>query len=278
MRTIVLLVSALFVGGTVDAQATAQGRARTAEEARRAESEATTMRDRVWQRLMVDDSAAMNRATLGLMLGGSPTKRDTLGVFVDGVAEDGPAERAGIYEGHRIAFINNVDVRASAADAGDPYLSSVGQHRLMRVMRDVTAGSTVTLRVWTGSGYRDVQVTTAKYSDVFKNQRFGLWSGAPGAFGFGPAMEQLRVTVPDMRELHLQPLQGVRIEARPGQPDRITELRPAELSRRPLRATATPRAPGAPRVLVAPSIQATPRVLTVPRIAPTPAGRRTFVI
>ncbi|MGK2933998.1 MAG: PDZ domain-containing protein, partial [Gemmatimonadaceae bacterium] len=118
MRTLVLLASAYLVGGTVEAQATAQGRARTAEEARRAESEATTIRDRVMQRVMVVDSATQNRATLGLMLGGSPTKRDTLGVFVDGVAEDGPAERAGIYEGHRIAFINNVDVRASAADAG----------------------------------------------------------------------------------------------------------------------------------------------------------------
>lgn len=121
-----------------------------------------------------------------------------------------------LYEGHRIAFINNVDVRASAGDAGDPYLSSVGQHRLMRVMRDLTAGSTVTLRVWTGSGYRDVQVTTARHADVFKNQRFGgmLHPGTPGAFGYAPAMEAYRMLAPNIRHLELRPSEGRRIEVR----------------------------------------------------------------
>lgn len=174
MRTLVLLASAMLMGGTVEAQATS--RTRTIErDGRRVEETAAELRDRVIERVMVADSAMLNRATLGLMLGGTPTKRDTLGVFVEGVAENGPAERAGIYEGHRIAFINNVDVRASAADAGDAYLSSVGHHRLMRAMRDVSVGSTVTLRVWTGSGYRDVTVTTARHADVFKNQRFGMF-------------------------------------------------------------------------------------------------------
>lgn len=189
MRTLVMLASACLIGGTVEAQGTGQRRPATAEEARRAEREATTIRERVMDRVFVGDSTLMNRATLGLMLGGSPSKRDTLGVFVEGVAEDGPAERAGIFEGYRIAYINNVDVRASAGDAGDPYLSSVGQHRLMRAMRDVTPGSTVTLRVWTGSGYRDVQVTTARYADVFKNQRFGAM------FEGGMSGEPARTTV-----------------------------------------------------------------------------------
>lgn len=221
MRTLVLLASACLVGGTVEAQATGESRPRTIErDARRVEGTATTLRDRVIERVMVADSAMLNRATLGLMLGGSPTKRDTLGVFVEGVAENGPAERAGIFEGHRVAYINNVDVRASAGDAGDPYLSSVGQHRLMRAMRDITPGSTVTLRVWTGSGYRDVQVTTARYADVFKNQRFGgmFEGGTPGGFGFAPAMEHLQIKVPQMREIRLEPSREVRVEVRPGVP------------------------------------------------------------
>ncbi|MGI8618222.1 MAG: PDZ domain-containing protein [Gemmatimonadaceae bacterium] len=188
MRTLVLLASACLVGGTVEAQATSQGRVRTTEEARRAGSDAAIMRDRVMHRVMVDDSARMNRATLGVTLGGAAHKRDTLGVFVEAVAEDGPAERAGIYEGHRIAFVNGIDVRATAADAGDAYLSGVGRHRLSRAMRDVTAGSTVTLRVWTGSGYRDVQVTSGRFADVYRNQRFGgmFGDGAPSGFGFAP--------------------------------------------------------------------------------------------
>ncbi|MEX0909251.1 MAG: PDZ domain-containing protein [Gemmatimonadaceae bacterium] len=267
MRTLVMLASALVVGGTLEAQATAQGRARTAEQAQRAEEAATVLRKGVMQRFMVADSAMQNRATLGLMLGGSPTKRDTLGVFVDGVAEDGPAERAGIYEGHRIAFINNVDVRASAGDAGDPYLSSVGQHRLMRVMRDVTAGSTVTLRVWTGSGYRDVQVTTAKYADVFKNQRLGgmFQPGVQGSFGFGPALEALRREGPNIYRMELRPSDVRRIEVRPT--PRVPATRVAPTPRAPLRISVP---------AVSPSV--TPRVLSRPRIAPTPASRRRFVI
>ncbi len=257
MRTMILLASALLMSGTIQGQETAQGRARTVErDARRAEESATELRERVMERVMVRDSAAMNRATLGLMLGGSPTKRDTLGVFVEGVAEDGPAERAGIYEGHRIAFINNVDVRASAADAGDPYLSSVGQHRLLRAMREVAVGSAVTLRVWTGSGYRDVQVTAARYADVFRNQRFGMFEGhvAPGAMSFRPALERMRIEAPMMREFHLEPSREVRIERRPGRPDWISTPRPT------------------------PSVEGTPRMIPMPSIAPVPAGRRRFVI
>jgi hypothetical protein len=276
MRALVLAASACLIGGTVEAQGTVERRRATAEEARRVEREATSVRDRVEQRFVLRDSVAMNRATLGLMLGGSPTKRDTLGVFVEGVAEDGPAERAGIFEGHRIAYINGVDVRASSGDAGDPYLSSVGQHRLMRAMRDVTAGTTVTLRVWTGSGYRDVQVTTARYADVFKNQRFGMFQGPEGGFGFAPAMEHLRMTVPQIREFHLEPSREVRVETRPGEPPKVTELRPATRARTTVRSvTPTPRAP---RAVVAPGVTPAPTVITVPRIAPTPSGRRRFTI
>jgi len=218
MRTMVLLASALVMSGTVQAQAAGESRSRTVErDARRVEEAAASIRDRVLERVIVVDSAAQNRATLGLMLGGSPTRRDTLGVFVEGVAEDGPAERAGIYEGHRIAFINNVDVRASAGDAGDPYLSRVGQHRLMRVMRDITPGASVTLRVWTGSGYRDVQVTSARYADVFKNQRLGgmFRPDMPGAFGYAPAMEAFRMEGPNVHRMELHPSEMRRIEVRP---------------------------------------------------------------
>ena len=274
MRTLVMLASACLIGGAVEAQGTGQRRPATPEEARRAEREATTMRERVMDRVFVGDSTLMNRATLGLMLGGAPTKRDTLGVFVEGVAENGPAERAGIFEGHRIAYINNVDVRASAGDAGDPYLSSVGQHRLMRAMKDVTPGSTVTLRVWTGSGYRDVQVTTARYADVFRNQRFGMFEG--GGFRFAPAMEHLEMAVPRLREFHLEPSREVRVEVRPGEEPKVTRLRPSVRSRTRVRSvTPTPRAP---RVMLAPSVTPAPTVIGVPPIAPTPAGRRRFTI
>lgn len=259
MRTMVLLASALMVGGTLDAQTTAPSRPRTLEnevrrierDAQRMEEDVNVIRDRVVRRVVVDDSAMMNRATLGLTLGGAANKRDTLGVFVEAVAEDGPAERAGVFEGHRIAYINNVDVRASAADAGDPYLSTVGSHRLMRAMRDVRAGGAVNLRVWTGSGYRDVQLTAGRFADVYKNQHFGgsFMFGTPG-MSFAPSMERMRIEAPMERH----------IEVRPSQPPRA-----------PLRgATPTPRSP---RAMGAPSVMPTPNA-----IPPVRAGARRFTI
>lgn len=269
MRRMLLVAGACLIGGTVEAQGTVERRRATADEERRAERAVTVTRDGVTRSFIREDSAAMSRATLGLMLGGTPNKRDTLGVFVEGVAEDGPAERAGVYEGHRIAFVNGVDVRASAADAGDPYLSSVGQHRLMRAMRDVSAGSTVTLRVWNGSGYRDVQVTAARYADVFKGERFGFFrsEGFPGAMSFGPAIESLRMHAPDVRHFEM--------------------VRPSEPSRPKVRATPAPRAPRRVRTTVSPTttieqvvpaIVATPRAVSVPMVAPTPGTRRRYTI
>lgn len=257
-----LVAAACLLGGTVEAQ-TAQGRARTADEIRRAEREATVPRDRVFDRVIVDDSTAMNRATLGITLGGAANKRDTLGVFVEAVAENGPAERAGIYEGHRIAFINNVDVRASSADADDPYLSAVGSHRLMRAMRDVNAGSTVNLRVWTGSGYRDVQVAAGRFADVYRNRRFGAMSFGPG-FGYAGPMEH-RIEAPMLRHVEVRPSQVVTPEAR------RTEIRQAP-SRRTTVVPATPRATSAPRV------RAAPRVILAPQVAPSPSRVRRYTI
>ena len=277
MQKMFLVAIACLIGSSVDAQATAQGRPRTADDARRVERdtrrverEASVLGERVLERVMMDDSAAMNRATLGLMLGGGASKRDTLGVFVEGVAEDGPAERAGIYEGHRIAFINNVDVRATAADAGDPYLSNVGRHRLMRAMRDVRAGSTVTLRVWTGSGYRDVQVAAARYADVYKNRRFGAMTfGGPDGM-LAPSMQHFRMQAPTVRLR----------EVRPGEVRALRRRVPSE--------TAVPRTRGTPRTRVTPApapapprgpraliaTPMTPEVTYAPRIAPTVTLRR----
>lgn len=259
MRTMLLVAAACLLGGTMDAQ-TAQGRTRIVDEARRAEREANVVRERVFDRV-VDDSAMMNRATLGISLGGAAHKRDTLGVFVEAVAENGPAERAGIYEGHRIAFINNIDVRASAADAGDPYLSSVGRHRLVRAMRDVNAGSTVSLRVWTGSGYRDVQVTAGRFADVYENQRVGgMYFDGPGV-AFTAPMAGMHMDGPMLRHLELSPSRV-----------RVAEPRNVEIRRAPARGK-TPE-PVSPSRTYVPGVRATGRVIAAPKIAPAPAPSR----
>src|SRR5687767_1368718 len=113
------------------------------------------------------------RPVLGLGLGTSGSKRDTIGIFVSGVMESGPAEKAGIYEGDRIAAINGVDVRVRAEDAGDAQIASSRIQRFRREIAKAKPGDNVELRVWSDGGYKTVRVTLGKASD-FRNTRRGM--------------------------------------------------------------------------------------------------------
>jgi hypothetical protein len=133
----------------------------------------SAFRYRVFNRM---DSAMAKRAALGLELRATGTRRDTLGVFVAAVTPKGPAETAGIIEGDRIAAINGVDLRTTAADVDDSYTNGLAAHRITREVQKLTPGNRVTLRVYSGGRFRDVQVTAGKASDV---RRLG------GRFNFG---------------------------------------------------------------------------------------------
>ncbi|MEA2765180.1 MAG: serine protease Do [Gemmatimonadaceae bacterium] len=128
------------------------------------------------------DSAMAKRAALGIELRATGTRRDTLGVFVDGVTPKGPAEAAGIIEGDRIAAINGVDLRTPVADVEDSYSNEVASHRLTREVQKLTPGSRVTLRVYSGGRFRDVQVVAGKASDLMRfGNRFRM--EVPGSDG-----------------------------------------------------------------------------------------------
>ncbi len=105
-------------------------------------------------------TSARNRARLGVSLGGSPSKRDSIGVFVSGVTADGPAEKAGVVEGDRIARVNGVDVRVPREDAGDATMAQARVERLQREIAKLAPGDVVTLTVVTGGRSREVRVTT----------------------------------------------------------------------------------------------------------------------
>jgi predicted metalloprotease with PDZ domain len=107
-----------------------------------------------------------DRAVLGISLGGNGSRRDTLGVLVIGIADDGPAAKAGIDEGDRIASINGVDLRVAAEDAGDWQASNSRINRLNRAMENVKAGDAVELRVYSNGQTRSVRVEAAKASEV----------------------------------------------------------------------------------------------------------------
>lgn len=107
-----------------------------------------------------------DRAALGISLGGNGSRRDTLGVLVVGVANEGPAAKAGIDEGDRIAAINGVDLRVAREDAGDRQASSARINRLNRELERVKAGDAVELRVVSNGQERTVRVEAVKVSEI----------------------------------------------------------------------------------------------------------------
>ena len=155
------------------------------------------------------DSTLEKRAALGLELRSTGTKRDTLGVFVESVTPKGPAENAGIVEGDRIAAINGVDLRTATADSEDSYASGLASHRLSREVQKLTPGTRVTLRVYSGGRFRDVQVTAGKASEVMRLSGrfyFGMPMDGMREFGgsdmmkFAPQMMMMRERMPMLRQ------------------------------------------------------------------------------
>ncbi|HTR76967.1 MAG TPA: PDZ domain-containing protein [Gemmatimonadaceae bacterium] len=122
------------------------------------------LRDRLSAARALAPSA--NRATLGLSIAVNGSKRDTLGVFVLGVDDGGPAAAAGIQEGSRIASINGVDLRVAREDAGDAEIGLAKEHRLEREVANLKVGDTAQLRVVDNGQSRTVKVTTARASSL----------------------------------------------------------------------------------------------------------------
>ena len=121
------------------------------------------------------------RAAIGIGLGMSGSRRDTLGIMVSSVTEDGPAEKAGIEEGDRVASINGVDLRVSKEDAGDASASGSRIRRLNREMDKVKAGDVVELRVYRDGQTRTVKVTSVKAGDLPGDGNAFFFGDAPGA-------------------------------------------------------------------------------------------------
>ena len=147
-------------GDVVELRVFADGQTRTVRVKTIRADQLQTSRTSV-SRARVDD-----RPTLGASVGGATSARDTLGVFVVAVAEDGPLAKAGIYEGARIAAINGVDLRVPAADAGDEFMSGARVRRFQREVEKLTPGSNAELRVFFNGQPRTVTVQAVKRSDL----------------------------------------------------------------------------------------------------------------
>jgi PDZ domain len=171
------------------------------------------------------DSTMAKRAALGLELRTTGTRRDTLGVFVEAVTPKGPAETAGIIEGDRIASINGVDLRTSAADTEDSYANGLAAHRLSREVQKLSPGSRVNLRVYSGGRSRDVQVTAGKASDVMRlGNRFrfmmpgmdGMMElDGPNGMMFGPETQMMCDRIEPLMRERIEPMLRERLNDLP---------------------------------------------------------------
>jgi S1-C subfamily serine protease len=121
-----------------------------------------------------------DRATLGLGYGTTGSKRDSLGIFVMNVEDEGPAAKAGVEEGARIQAINGVDLRVAREDAGDEIVSQTKMNRFEREMNKVKAGDVVDLKVYQNGQVRNVKVTTVAFTELRKGNRTRVIRGAPG--------------------------------------------------------------------------------------------------
>lgn len=168
--------------------------------------------------LMVSRATGADRAVLGLSLGGTGSRRDTLGILVVGVSDEGPAARAGIEEGDRIAAINGVELRVAREDAGDWQATNARINRLHREMEKVKAGDDVELRVYSGGQARPLRLKAMKASELPREA---------GAFFFGEGgarvlLDRLRSRTPST--MHIAPTPP--IPPTPPAPGRIYLRRP----------------------------------------------------
>lgn len=128
-----------------------------------------------------------DRAALGIGVGSSGSKRDTLGVLVSWLDDNGPAAKAGIEEGNRIAAVGTVDLRVSRDDAGDEMIGAVKSQRLHRELEKLKPGDEVDLRVYSDGRFRTVKVKTVAASTLSRGNR-GVWIGTPRAIAPMPAI------------------------------------------------------------------------------------------
>jgi serine protease Do len=141
-----------------------------------------------------------SRAALGVSLGSSGSKRDSLGVLVMWADDDGPAVKAGIEEGNRIAAINNVDVRVNREDAGDEMVSHAKVQRLQRELEKLKPGDEVELRVYGEGKTRTVKVKTVALSSLSRGRSMFMGDvfAAPRIAPMAP-MPPMPPTLPRMR-------------------------------------------------------------------------------
>jgi S1-C subfamily serine protease len=120
-----------------------------------------------------------DRPTLGLNLASTGSPRDTIGVFVMSVEDGGPAAKAGIEEGSRIASINGVDLKGRNPDDQDFVFRRSNVTRIGDEVSRLKPGDVADLRVYFNGQSRDVKVTVGRMGDLPRRRSVHVISGQP---------------------------------------------------------------------------------------------------
>ena len=156
-----------------------------------------------------------DRPALGVNLGSTGSKRDTLGVLVLGVTDDGPAAKAGIEEGSRIASINGVNLRQGKDDIDDNVMSSNKVNRLQREIAKLKPNDEVELRVYAGGQFRNVKVKLGNQKDLSKGRGGMVFMSGEGGGMMMPSMPAIPPMAEQQMRLELErAMSGVRMQAR----------------------------------------------------------------
>lgn len=147
------------------------------------------------ERALMRSSIADSRPVIGVTTSPSGNARDTLGVFLSAVTEDGPAAKAGIVEGDRIAAINGVSLRVAREDAGDEQVAAAKATRLRSELEKVEPGQSVELTIVSGGRSRTVRVTPVPASELREPVSGSfMWSTTPEAME--QVMGRMRMLTP----------------------------------------------------------------------------------
>ncbi|MDB4914840.1 MAG: hypothetical protein JWM95_2484 [Gemmatimonadetes bacterium] len=166
-------------GDEIELKVYADGRTRTVK-IRTADSDELFGRDNDVRTTSSTDRE--NRPALGVSLGSTGSRRDTLGVLIMSVYDSTPAAKAGLEEGNRIAAINGVNLRVAHEDAGDRSMSSIKLQRLQREVSQLKVGDNVTLKVYSNGQFRDVTMKVGRTGDLPRNATGFSFFGSGDSF------------------------------------------------------------------------------------------------
>lgn len=179
-------------GDTVSLRVLSEGRSRDVRVATVSiETLYAGSRGRLMTRTRADE-----RPVIGVSTQASGNARDTLGVFVASVTDEGPAAKAGIIEGDRIAAINGVSLRVAREDAGDMQVAAVKAERLRSELAKAQPGQAVELTVVSAGRSRTVRVTPVKASELPGYRASQVWGYGTTPEALEEAMARTRMYVP----------------------------------------------------------------------------------